>query len=152
KMLGSKPRLTIAGDGPERATLEKQAADAGLQAQVEFVGSRSSNELAALLRRHRLLVVPSRWSEPFGIVALEAIACGCVVIGSSAGGLPEAIGPCGVTVPNGDVRALADAISHLLADPDKCDGLQQNAAEHLQRFTARRVASAYLEAMTSALR
>ena len=152
KMLNSKPRLTVAGDGPERPRLEKQAGDAGLAAQVDFVGSRSSTELAALLGKHRLLIVPSRWSEPFGIVALEAIACGCVVIGSSAGGLPEAIGPCGVTVPNGDARALADAISDLLGDPAKCERLRQNAAAHLQRFTARRIATKYLEAMTLALR
>ena len=152
QLLDSKPRLTIAGDGPERRKLEEQAAAAELTAQIDFVGSQNSYELAALLQRHRILIVPSRWSEPFGIVALEAIACGCVVIGSSGGGLPEAIGPCGVTVPNGDARALADAISDLLANPEKCRRFQKNAAAHLELFTARRIARTYLEAMTSALR
>ena len=81
KLMTTKPRLTIVGDGPERAALEKQTADLGLRAQVEFAGSRHGEQLADALRKHELLVVPSLWQEPFGIVALEGIACGCVVIG-----------------------------------------------------------------------
>jgi glycosyltransferase involved in cell wall biosynthesis len=151
-MLDPKPRLTIAGDGPERQHLEKQAADLELQSRVEFVGSQTSNQLAALLRQHQILVVPSRWREPFGIVALEGIACGCVVVGSAEGGLAEAIGPCGLTFPNGDARALADILARLLADPTECDRLRQNASSHLARFTPRQVATVYLSAMEKAPR
>lgn len=151
-LLKSRPRLTIAGDGPERASLEKQAADLQLQAQVEFVGSQTSEELAKLLRQHRILVVPSRWREPFGIVALEGIAAGCVVVGSAEGGLAEAIGPCGLTFPNGDASALANALSRLLEDPAECDRLRQNAPTHLAGFTPRHVAGLYLDAMKRAAR
>ena len=151
-LLASKPRLTIAGDGPERARLEKQAAELQLQSQVEFVGSQSSEPLAKLLRQHRILVVPSRWQEPFGIVALEGIASGCVVVGSAEGGLAEAIGPCGLTFPNGDAQALASALSRLLDDPTECDRLRQNAPAHLARFTPRHVAALYLDAMKRAAR
>jgi glycosyltransferase involved in cell wall biosynthesis len=97
-------------------------------------------------------VVPSRWREPFGIVALEGIACGCVVVGSAEGGLAEAIGPCGLTFPNGDAQALANALSRLLENPAECDRLRQNAAAHLARFTPRHVAGLYLDAMKSASR
>ena len=148
KLIDSQPRLTIIGDGPERATLEKQAADL----QVEFAGSRHGEELANLLRQHEILVVPSLWQEPFGIVALEGIACGCVVVGSAGGGLTEAIGPCGVTFPNGDARALADAIARLLDNPAERERLRQTAPNHLARFTPRRVAALYLETMTKAVR
>ena len=151
-LLGSAPRLTMAGDGPERASLERQAADLGLQPRVDFVGSQSSEQLAELLRHHEILVVPSRWQEPFGIVALEGIACGCVVVGSAAGGLAEAIGPCGVTFPNGDAQALANALSQLLADPLERDRLRRNSAAHLARFTPEHVAGLYLGAMKSAVR
>jgi glycosyltransferase involved in cell wall biosynthesis len=151
-MLASRPRLTIAGDGPERASLEKQAADLLLQPQVEFLGSQTSEQLAKLLRQHRILVVPSRWREPFGIVALEGIASGCVVVGSAEGGLGEAIGPCGLTFPNGNATALANALSRLLGDPAECDRLRQNAASHLARFTPRHVAGLYLDAMKRAAR
>jgi glycogen(starch) synthase len=151
-MLDTKPRLTIAGDGPERGPLETQAANLQLQSRVEFVGSQTSNQLAGLLRQHQILVVPSRWREPFGIVALEGIACGCVVVGSAEGGLAEAIGPCGLTFPNGDARALADILARLLADPGECDRLLQNAGAHLARFTPRQVATVYLSAMEKAPR
>lgn len=151
-LLESKPRVTIAGDGPERGPLEKQARDLDLQSRVEFVGSQTSGDLAKLLGQHQILVVPSRWQEPFGIVALEGIACGCVVVGSAEGGLAEAIGPCGVTFPNGDARALANALSRLLEDPAECDRLRVNASAHLPQFTPRYVAGVYLDAMKNALR
>lgn len=149
-LLESRPRLTIAGDGPERASLEKQAADLQLQSQIEFVGSQNSEQLAKLLRQHRILVVPSRWREPLGIVALEGIASGCVVVGSAEGGLAEAIGPCGLTFPNGDAASLASVLTRLLGDPAECDRLRQNAPTHLARFTPRHVAGLYLEAMKRA--
>ena len=152
KLLETQPRLTIVGDGPERAALEKQAAELQLRSQVEFTGSRKDDALADLLRKHQILVVPSLWQEPFGIVALEAIACGCVVIGSAGGGLAEAIGRCGMTFPNGNARALAEAIEHLLNSPAERDRLRQNAPAHLKRFTPRQVAAVYLETMTKSLR
>jgi glycosyltransferase involved in cell wall biosynthesis len=151
-LLESKPRLAVAGDGPERARLEKQAADLQLQSRVSFLGSKNSEELATLLRQHQTLVVPSRWAEPFGIVALEGIACGCVVAGSAEGGLAEAIGPCGLTFPNGDARALANVLAQMLEDPNERDRLRANAPAHLARFTPRSVASLYLEAMRNAAR
>jgi glycogen(starch) synthase len=151
KLLETKPGLTIVGDGPERAALEKKTADLQLQSQVEFVGARQGEDLADLLRQHCVLVVPSRWHEPFGIVALEGIACGCVAIGSAGGGLGEAIGPCGVTFPNGDTTALAGAISRLLTDSGERDRLRQNVPAHLERFTPRQVAAVYLETMAKAL-
>jgi glycosyltransferase involved in cell wall biosynthesis len=152
KLLEAKPRFTIAGDGPERAALEKQATDLQLRMQVDFVGQQQGEQLARLLRQHQILVVPSLWREPFGIVALEGIACGCVVVGSAGGGLAEAIGPCGVTFPNGDAAALARTIARLLADPDERAQLRQNAPSHLARFTPRRIAGIYLDAMKKALR
>jgi len=152
KLLKTKPRLTIVGDGPERAILEKQTVDLQLQSQVEFAGSRHGEALADLLRRHQILVVPSLWQEPFGIVALEGIACGCVAVGSGGGGLGEAIGPCGVTFPNRDVPALADAMTRILNNPMGRERLRQNAPAHLARFTPRHVAAVYLETMTKTLR
>jgi glycogen(starch) synthase len=150
KLVLAKPQLTIVGDGPERAALEKQALQ--LPSQIQFAGPQHGQRLADFLRQHQILVVPSLWQEPFGIVALEGMACGCVVIGSAGGGLPEAIGPCGLTFPNGDARALARAITRLLDDPAERERLRQKASAHLARFTPRRVAGLYLEAMTKASR
>ena len=139
--------LTIVGGGPEEEKLRKLTTDLALDRQVTFAGQESGAALAELLNRHRILVVPSRWAEPFGIVALEGIACGCVVVGSEDGGLKEAIGPCGVTFENGNVRALAEQLKRLLNDPETQANLHQHAAEHLAKFQSDTVATAYLRLM-----
>jgi glycogen(starch) synthase len=142
---GTETRLTVVGDGLDRSKLEKQVAALALESWVEFAGSLNSLQLADVLNHHRILVVPSRWPEPFGIVALEGIACGCAVVGSDQGGLPEGIGPCGVTFSNNDARALANALTRLINDPAERDVLRSNASSHLAAFTKRHVAEAYLK-------
>jgi glycosyltransferase involved in cell wall biosynthesis len=146
------PGLTIIGKGPEEETLRKLAATLGLGAQVDFSGPLTGPPLAEMLNRYRILVVPSTWAEPFGIVALEGIACGCVVIGSEQGGLPSAIGPCGVTVPNGDAGALAAAIERLLGDAALQEQYRVGAPAHLARHTPQAVGAAYLQVFAHATR
>jgi glycogen synthase len=148
---GIKPGLTVIGSGPEETSLRSQANDLGLLGQVEFVGVKRDEELAALLNAHRILVVPSRWQEPFGIVALEGIACGCVVVGSEGGGLKDAIGPCGVTYPNGDAEALAGKLAALLADDHKVESLRTNAESHLSKHQPAAIAQRYLEVFGHAI-
>ena len=97
------------------------------------------------------MVVPSLWDEPFGIVALEGIACGCVVVGSSGGGLKDAIGECGVTFPNGDVAALTEALANLLTNPEQLDSYRQKAQSHLARHQPTEVAKAYLKVFEEAV-
>jgi glycogen(starch) synthase len=144
---GIRPRLTVVGEGPQMDHLVTKSRDLALMDQVEFIGARSGETLAAILNCHQILVVPSLWQEPFGIVALEAIACGCIVVGSEGGGLKEAIGPCGVTFPNGDAPALAKALSRLLVSPEIWPQYRQGAQDHLHKHTPAAVATAYLEAI-----
>jgi glycosyltransferase involved in cell wall biosynthesis len=143
--------LTIVGSGPEEESLKRLSSDLGLDGQITFAGETSGAELAEILNRHRILVVPSRWAEPFGIVALEGIACGCVVVGSSNGGLKEAIGSCGLLFENGNTQALAQQLKRLLNDGGLCHQLREPAPEHLARFRADAVAAAYLEIMRKLL-
>lgn len=140
--------LTVIGDGEERANLESQAAK--LKLNVDFVGAMRGAELTEWLNRHRILVVPSLWKEPFGIVALEGIACGCVVVGSEGGGLKDAIGPCGVTFPNGDARALAAALEPLLRDEKQLKPYRDAAPAHLSNHRSDKVAAAYLKVIEAA--
>jgi glycogen(starch) synthase len=135
---GRAPSLTIAGDGPERAVLEKRASP-----QVQFAGALQGETLARCYNEHRILVIPSRWNEPFGIVALEGIASGCTVIGSSGGGLPEALGNCGRIFESGNVQALAAAVEEALAG-DQTD-LPRNAEAHLKRHHPSVIAQKYIE-------
>jgi glycogen synthase len=145
KTLGITPKLTIIGTGPEESKLRQQVKDLDILHQVNFVGVKVEHELAQLLNAHQILVVPSLWQEPFGIVALEGIACGCVVVGSEGGGLKEAIGSCGVTFPNGDVQALTQVLTNLLNDPKQLTQYRQKAASHLCRHRRADVAKAYLQ-------
>lgn len=141
---GLSPALTVVGSGPELSTLQEMAKRFGLEEQVTFAGAKGRSELVSRLQEHKILVVPSRYDEPFGVVALEGIACGCVVVGSAGGGLPEAIGPCGLTFPNGDAEALSQLLEKLLRSPEEQQRLAGNAPRHLEKFHPSVVAAAYL--------
>jgi glycogen synthase len=148
----SAPTLTIVGTGPEERALKALALELDLQNQVEFAGEKSGDELAMLLNQHRIMVVPSRWAEPFGVVTLEGIACGCAVIGSEEGGLKEAMGLCGITFRNGDQASLAAALERLLCDRVLEDSLRQAGPAHLLRFKPREVARLYLQLIEDSAR
>lgn len=149
--LASLPlRLTIVGAGPEERALREQCGRLQLDARVTFAGVKSGTDLAALLNRHRVIVIPSRWEEPFGLVALEGIACGCVPAGSCGGGLLDAIGACGVTFARNDAADMARVLTELW----RSDFAPFHAAapEHLAKHTARGVAARYLRVLEDAVR
>jgi glycogen(starch) synthase len=147
---GPRPGLTVIGDGPEAPRLRAQADHLGVGGQVELLGTRTGEELVRLLNRHRILVIPSRYDEPFGIVALEGIACGCAVVASRGGGLPEAVGPCGRTFANGDAADLAAVLTDLLGDPASLAALQAGAPRHLAEHSADRTARLYFDELSRA--
>jgi glycosyltransferase involved in cell wall biosynthesis len=148
---GCRPRLTIIGSGPEEMALRRQVESLQLQDQVDFAGSSSPEVTCRLLNAHQILVAPSRWVEPFGLVALEGIACGCVVVASNAGGLPEAVGPCGLLFPSGNRSALTESLRALLTQPELRQKLRANAAAHLRQFEPATVAAKYLAVFEQAL-
>lgn len=142
---GIHPDLTVIGYGPDRPALELQVSSLGVSGQVRFVGKLQGAGLVDELARHRVLVVPSRYEEPFGIVALEGLASGCVPIVSKCGGLVEAIGDHGLTFPNGDAAALANQIENVLSNINTVPVLLEGTDLHLEGYRARAVAERYLE-------
>jgi glycogen synthase len=151
KLSGLTPNLTIIGNGLEEDNLRQQAKDLGIFEQVEFAGVKLDRELARSLSAHQIMVVPSLWDEPFGIVALEGIACGCVVVGSEGGGLKDAIGGCGATFPNGNVDQLTLILLGLLTQPDRLADYRENARSHLDRHTSKAVTKKYLEVLEAVI-
>ena len=147
KSLGLTTQLTIIGSGPEEYRLRQQAQNLEIIHQVDFAGTKVEQELAKLLNAHKIMVVPSLWDEPFGIVALEGIACGCIVVGSEGGGLKDAIGPCGVTFPNGNVEQLSHILFNLLTEPEKLKTYRDKAKSHLESHTSQAVAKAYINVL-----
>lgn len=144
KASGTSPKLMVIGDGPDRERIQALVSTAGLQDAVSFRGILRREELRTELNRHRILVVPSVWNEPFGVVALEGLACGLVGIVSSGGGLPDAVGPCGLTFTNGDAQDLAEKIQFLLANRATYEDLHRARQEHLAHFSRSAVSAAHL--------
>ena len=147
-----KTNLTIIGPGPCREELEKLTDELGLREQVQFVGPLKGEDLCLAINRHHVIVVPSIPDEPFGIVALEGIACGCAAIGSVGGGLKDAIGDCGLTFKNGDSDDLAAAISRIMSDKPLNDRIRELRSSHLATFSLGNVASRYIEIFQAVLK
>ena len=113
-------RVTLIGDGPERARLEQDAADLGLRDVVDFAGYRSQSEVARALKVTDALVLPS-FAEGVPVVLMEAMAAGRPVITTGVAGVSELVehGKSGFLVPPGDAQRLAQAVRAVLADPDR---------------------------------
>ena len=110
--------LVLVGTGDDRAWLEDLAEKNGVNRHVHFLPGLSYSELAACYNACEIFALPSS-GEGFGLVYLEAMACGKPVIGGSHGGAPEVIedGVTGYLVPHGDPIHLATSIEALLSDP-----------------------------------
>lgn len=131
-------RLLIAGDGPERPRLERMASALGISGAVQFLGHLDAAALEQALAAAWVQAVPSRWEEPFGLVAAEAMMRGTAVVVSDAGGLTEQVveGETGYRVPPGDPLALAGALAPILADRDHAERLGAQGRRHaLAHFT-----------------
>lgn len=141
--LGNGPELTIIGGGAERVALEQLAGELGISSRVEFRGILRGKALNQELNRHRYLVVPSRYEEPFGIAALEGLAAGCIPVVSRNGGLIEAVSDLGFPVANGDVADLARTLARARAGEKPPGHSQAAAEEHLRKFHPATVAREY---------
>lgn len=123
--------LEIAGDGPQRAELEAQARPFG--ARIRFVGRVSPGAVTARYDEASVVLVPSRWPEPFGMVGLEAMSRGRPVVAAAHGGIPEWLGDGCLGFTPGDPRSLANGARALLAD----DGAGERARSHAARTFSR---------------
>ncbi|HEX8330874.1 MAG TPA: glycosyltransferase [Hymenobacter sp.] len=100
------------------------------------------------LNRHRFQFIPSVWEEPFGIVALEGIACGLIPIASD-GGLPDAIGEAGVTFKRGQLAALVATTTRLVQSPELQAKCRRAAPQHLANFRSDAIKQEFLAALES---
>jgi len=144
---GASWSLRLLGDGPERGRLAALANQLGIADRVSFIGRIPSTETVQHYRQMDVLVLPSvsrpNWVEQFGRVLIEAMACGVPVVGSESGEIPWVIGDAGVLFPEGDVRALAEALQRLAGDPGWRQELAgQGRARVLAQFTQAQVAAA----------
>lgn len=149
RRLGRRLSLTVAGDGPLRQHAESMAACT--DANVRFVGWLRGDEVESLMRTADLLVVPSVWPEPFGMVGVEGGRVGLPSVAFDVGGVRDWLEP-GVS---GELAAgnpptaagLADAIVRALVNPSSHRGLRAGALSVSRRFTM----DAHLRVLAEAL-
>ena len=136
-------RLVLIGDGPERPRVLMRADELGVRDRVLFLGKHTS--VHELLSCADLFLLPSG-SESFGLVALEAMACGVPVVASNVGGLPEVIehGTTGYMFDIGDIDGMVEAGLRILGDDDLWRSLSDaGRALAEERFSAERVVPLY---------
>ena len=102
---------------------------------IRFLGKKDQDSLPYYYSAAEVVVVPSHY-ESFGMVALEAMACGAPVVASETGGLAHLVqdGETGYFVPAADPSALADRLEHILLDKTLRDRLSGNAVQYARRF------------------
>jgi glycosyltransferase involved in cell wall biosynthesis len=110
-------KLTVAGDGPERKSLEAMAERLGVKDRVDFLGYRSQSQVRELLAQTDVFVLAS-FAEGVPVVLMEAMAAGVPVVSSHIAGIPELVedGVSGYLVPPGDPAALVERVDELLGD------------------------------------
>jgi len=143
-------KLIMVGDGPEKEPAEKLCREKGISDKVLFVGN--SHEVDKILCFSDLFVLPSE-HESFGLVALEAMACGVPVISSNAGGLPEVNiqGESGFLSDVGNYKEMAANAIKILECPIMHEKFKLQAVEIAKRFETKRVVPIYEEVYEIAL-
>jgi glycosyltransferase involved in cell wall biosynthesis len=124
---------------------EQVARMCSLYHTIVEMGIVPRQEMPTFWRQIHVAVVPSVWAEPFGLTALEAMACGRPVVASAVGALPEVVGDAGILVPPGDPIALADALVELLLDMKKMEELGTRAVARAQIFSVEKRAQRLVE-------
>jgi glycosyltransferase involved in cell wall biosynthesis len=128
--------ITIAGDGSDRARLEKITSDLGLGGIVKFRGWLDREDIILCYDQAEVVAVPSLWPEILGNVALDALAAGRPVVASFSGGLPEVVtdGMTGRLVPRRDVQMLADSLIDILTSPETAEQMSAASLKSATKF------------------
>jgi glycosyltransferase involved in cell wall biosynthesis len=139
-------KCLVAGAGEEEAELRLWCQVPAICSRVRYFGVLEKERLWSFYRALDAFVLPSlttsHWTEQFGLVLAEAMACGVPVLGSTSGAIPEVIGDCGLVVEENNPAALAQAIQTLAADPELRGRCKEAGLRRFEReFTARAYAA-----------
>jgi glycosyltransferase involved in cell wall biosynthesis len=139
-------RLHIAGEGPEKQSLQDLARKLGIERQVQFDGNISSGQMPSYLQQMDVLTLCSRtqpnWKEQFGRVLIEAMSCEIPVIGSNCGEIPNVIGQAGLVFPEENIGALHAHLLELMQSEERRRGLGKEGRRRvLDNYTQAEIAA-----------
>ncbi|MBD3380386.1 MAG: glycosyltransferase [Candidatus Omnitrophica bacterium] len=139
-------RLILLGSGPELDNLKTLAADLGIGEKISFITDSDDRAKYEYLASSDMYVLSSL-HEGFGIVLLEAMACGLSIVSTDNGGQTDILEheKNALMVPPGDAEALAEAIEELLSSPETMRKMKTNNLEHAKDFSISKVAARYME-------
>jgi len=145
--------LVVAGDGPDRAVLERRAHELGLDGRVRFLGGIGRDSVLRLFRAADASVLSSSW-ENLPHTVVESLAVGTPVISTSVGGVPEVVrdGVNGLLVPAREPVALADAVARFFGDDELRRRLADGAAAYVSEHTEESVFARIETALEGAAR
>jgi glycosyltransferase involved in cell wall biosynthesis len=137
-----KLHLKIVGSGSQINYIKNLAKELGVANFVKFSGHLSSKQIMNLNSRATIIIVPSLWPEPFGIVGLEAMGFGKPVIGTRVGGIPEWLenGKAGYLVDPGNSNQISDKVIQLISDRKKYLRMSKNARIKAEQFSIQKSA------------
>jgi glycosyltransferase involved in cell wall biosynthesis len=129
-------KLVIVGDGPSLKSLKDLASELRINSKVTFAGWLAHEKLHELYQQADMVVVPSIWPEPFGIVGIEAMAHGRPVLAYDVGGICQWLddGCTGILVKRGDEKALVEKIVYLLQNPDLAERMGQAGRRRVEKY------------------
>jgi D-inositol-3-phosphate glycosyltransferase len=145
-IIGGDPNVKTRQMNSEMARLQQLSRELGLEDLVVFLGKRLQSSLPYYYSAADVLIMPSHY-ESFGMVALEAMACGTPVVASQVGGLAFLIqdGVTGFVVPGGDPLALSERMTELLSQPELRRRLGGQAAAYAQEYSWEKIAGRIVE-------
>jgi D-inositol-3-phosphate glycosyltransferase len=145
-IIGGDPAASPEDMTFEMARLQRLCDDLGLDKSVMFLGKRDQDKLPYYYSAAEVVVMPSHY-ESFGMVALEAMACGTPVIASEVGGLAYLVrdGETGFTIPAEEPEMLCEKLSWLLNDPELHAKMSGQAAEYAQDYAWEKIAKQIVE-------
>lgn len=139
-------QVSIIGNGQDAAQLKALATELEINDRVHFLGSRSREEIAPVLRSSLALIVPSRWQEPAGYVALEASSVQTCSIVSNVGGLPEMAGTANLFFERENVAQLIEQMKHCLDHPSDALDRGFRANQYIkEQFSPQKAADEFIE-------
>jgi glycosyltransferase involved in cell wall biosynthesis len=146
-----KAILIIAGEGTERKKLEQQVEKRGLKDKVFLPGQIDGKEMPLYFNMGDMFVLPSIYdskgeTETFGVVILEAMACGLPVISTRVGGIPDALGDAGILIKEKDSSQIAKEVIKLLDDPKRREILGDKSLKRVkENFSWEKIAPEFIK-------